>query len=106
MPRPDLNWMYPTQPDKTMNDRAIPWHAGKMLGGGSAINGMVYIRGTKYDYDAWAAAGCTGWGWDDVLPWFRKSEDYDGEASDVHGKGGPLRVSHLRAIQPARVRIS
>ena len=105
MPRTDLNWMYPTEPDVTMpgtdgKPRAIPWHAGKMLGGGSAINGMVYIRGARYDYEAWVGLGCTGWGWDDVLPYFRKSEDFDGEPSPAHGKGGELAVSHLRAVLP------
>lgn len=100
MARPDLNWMYGTQPDATMKGRAIPWHAGKMLGGGSAINGMVYIRGTRADYDGWKAIGCTGWGWDDVLPYFRKSEDFDGDPSPAHGKGGELGVSRLRVIHP------
>jgi choline dehydrogenase len=55
-----VNWLYATEPDTTLNGRSVVWWGGKMLGGGSAINGMVYIRGTPYDYDAWAAAGCTG----------------------------------------------
>src|SRR5262245_11299147 len=66
MGRQDINWLYPTEPDATTNGRAHLWFAGKMLGGGSAINGMVYTRGTPYDYDGWAAAGCPGWSWSDV----------------------------------------
>lgn len=100
MPDPERNWMYITEPDETLLGRRLVWHAGRMLGGGSSINGMVYIRGTTYDYDGWAAAGCTGWGWDDVLPFFRKSEDYDGPASEWHGKGGPLGVSRQRVQHP------
>jgi choline dehydrogenase len=96
----ERNWLYQTEPDPTMNGRSIIWASGKMLGGGSAINGMVYIRGAPYDYDAWEAAGCAGWSWRDVLPYFLKSEDYDGAPSASHGKGGPLGVSHLRAVHP------
>jgi choline dehydrogenase len=92
---PEVAWTYKTEPDPTLGDRASFWPAGKMLGGGSAINGMVYIRGTTYDYDQWAENGCTGWSWKDVLPYFLKSEDFDGPASAIHGKGGPLKVSHL-----------
>ncbi len=103
MPRQDLNWFYATEPDPTLNGRSNIWHAGKMLGGGSSINGMVYIRGARHDYDGWAKTGCTGWSWDEVLPYFRRSEDYEGEASEIHGKGGPLGVSPLRAVtQTAR----
>lgn len=96
----ELNWFHATEPDASANGRSITWFAGKGLGGGSAINGMVYIRGARHDYDRWAAAGCTGWSWDDVLPFFKRSEDYDGPASPWHGKGGPLGVSRLRAVHP------
>ena len=66
---PETNWMYFTDPDATQNDRRVFWSSGKGLGGGSRINGMVYIRGTTYDYDHWAKElGCTGWSWDEVLP--------------------------------------
>jgi choline dehydrogenase len=98
--REDLNWLYRTEPDPTLNGRSNIWNSGKMLGGGSAINGMVYIRGAQYDYDGWAAAGCVGWSWSDVLPYFLKSENYDGPASPSHGKGGPLGVSRLRVLHP------
>lgn len=97
---PDTNWFYMTEPDSTQNDRPIMWFSGRGLGGGSAINGMVYIRGTQLDYDQWADLGCTGWSWNDVLPYFKKSEDFDGQDSDFHGKGGPLGVSRLRDVHP------
>ena len=99
--KPENNWMYSTEPDASQNDRRVFWSSGLGLGGGSAINGMVYIRGTTYDYDHWAKElGCTGWSWDEVLPFFKKSEDFDGPEGAYHGKGGPLGVSRLRAIHP------
>jgi choline dehydrogenase len=68
----DTNWFYATEPDPSQKDRQVYWFSGKGLGGGSAINGMVYIRGTTYDYDRWAGElGCTGWGWDEVLPYLK-----------------------------------
>lgn len=98
---PEANWMYMTEPDASQKDRRVFWSSGRGLGGGSAINGMVYIRGTTYDYDHWSKElGCTGWSWDEVLPYFKKSEDYDGPDSPAHGKGGPLGVSRLRALHP------
>jgi choline dehydrogenase len=97
---PDYNWFRASEPDPSVDGRSLIWFAGKGLGGGSAINGMVYIRGAPYDYDGWAADGCTGWSWDDVLPYFKRSEDFDGPPSEWHGKGGPLGVSRLRAIHP------
>jgi choline dehydrogenase len=100
MGNPQVDWMYQTEPDPSINGRRMMWSAGKMLGGSSAINGMVYIRGSRHDYDGWAAAGCTGWGWDDVLPYFRKSEDYVGPQTPARGKGGPLTVSPLRIKHP------
>jgi choline dehydrogenase len=95
---PASNWFFTAEPDPTAAGRQMLWFAGKVLGGGSAINGMVYIRGARRDYDGWAAAGCTGWSWDEVLPFFKRSEDFDGPASEWHGKGGPLGVSRLRAV--------
>ncbi len=98
---PDYNWFRLSEPDPSVDGRQLVWFAGKGLGGGSTINGMVYVRGARWDYDGWAKdRGCTGWAWDDVLPYFMKSEDYDGPASPSHGKGGPLGVSRLRAVHP------
>ncbi|HXC40915.1 MAG TPA: GMC family oxidoreductase N-terminal domain-containing protein [Burkholderiales bacterium] len=100
MANPEVDWMHVTEPDPSINNRQGLWFAGKMLGGGSSINGMVYIRGARHDYDAWAAAGCIGWSWNDVLPYFLKSEDFQGPASPTHAKGGPLAVSPLRIKHP------
>jgi len=88
-----LNWGYFTEPQPALENRRLYWPRGKALGGSSSINGMVYIRGHSSDYDRWAQIGCTGWGWADVLPWFRASEDSDRGASDWHGSGGPLATT-------------
>jgi len=97
---PAYDWLYQTEPDPSIGGRQLFWSSGKMLGGGSGINGMVYIRGSRHDYDGWAAMGCAGWGWNDVLPYFKKSEDFDGPMSENHGKGGPLSVEQLRIKHP------
>jgi len=94
--RPATDWLFQTEPDPSLNGRTSFWSGGKMLGGGSAINGMVYIRGSSTDYDDWAAQGCTGWSWKEVLPYFRKSEDFQGVPPPSHSKGGPLSVSPIR----------
>jgi choline dehydrogenase len=94
------DWMYMTEPDPSIMNRKVMWNAGKALGGGSAVNGMVYIRGSRLDYDGWAADGCTGWEWDEVLPYFKKSEDFQGIAPPSHAKGGPLAVSPPRILHP------
>ncbi|MGQ5701169.1 GMC family oxidoreductase [Sandaracinobacteroides sp. A072] len=88
-----VNWGYFTEPQKHLNGRSLYWPRGKALGGSSSINGMVYIRGHSSDYDRWAQIGCTGWGWADVLPWFRHCEDSDRGANDFHGAGGPLKTT-------------
>ncbi|RFO98373.1 choline dehydrogenase [Rhodoferax lacus] len=93
---PTYNWMYTTQPDPALNQRASFWPRGKVLGGSSSLNAMVYIRGQQGDYDDWAAAGNTGWAWKDVLPYFKKHEDHIFGASDHHGAGGELRVSDFK----------
>ena len=98
--KPAVDWMHVTEPDPSLNGRRGSWNAGRALGGGSAINGMMYIRGDKHDYDDWAANGCVGWSWDEVLPYFLKSEDYQGKPSPAHAKGGPLGVSPLRIKHP------
>ncbi len=89
----EFNWGYWTEPQAQLNGRKLYWPRGKALGGSSSINGMVYIRGHSSDYDRWAQTGCTGWGWADVLPYFRKSESSDRGASEWHGDEGPLATT-------------
>lgn len=104
MGRPKFDWSYDTEPDPSAQDRRTVWAAGRMLGGSSGINGMVYTRGLRGDYDAWRDSGCPGWGFDDIFPYFLKSEDYHGPVSPSHGRGGPLSVSPARTLHPlARV---
>ena len=92
---PNLSWCYATEPDPGLNGRGLVWPRGKVLGGSSSINGLIYIRGQPRDYDHWRQLGNTGWSWDDVLPYFKKSEDQERGADELHGVGGPLRVSNL-----------
>ena len=98
--RNSSNYKYETVPQKGLNGRIGYQPRGKGLGGSSAINAMVYIRGHRWDYDNWAAMGCTGWAYDDVLPYFRKSEANERGADDYHGEGGPLFVSDQRSPNP------
>ena len=92
-----LNWRFQTDPDPNMNGRRIYWPRGKTLGGSSSINGLIYIRGQREDYDHWAALGNSGWGYDDVLPYFIKSEGNQRGAFALHGGDGPLKVSDIGA---------
>lgn len=94
---PKVNWCYHTDPDPNMNGRRIYWPRGKTLGGSSSINGLIYIRGQREDYDHWAALGNRGWGYDEVLPYFIRSEANQRGASPFHGGDGPLRVSDIGA---------
>ncbi|HEY1258985.1 MAG TPA: GMC family oxidoreductase N-terminal domain-containing protein [Stellaceae bacterium] len=91
---PRVNWMFETEPEKELNGRSLYQPRGKVLGGTSSINGMVYMRGTPADYDGWRQRGCEGWDWDNVLPFFKKAEDQERGADEFHGTGGPLRVSN------------
>lgn len=92
--KPDRDWCLMTEPDPSLGGRPAFWSAGRMLGGGSSVNGMIYIRGDRSDYDHWAdELGCTGWSWNEVLPWFRKSEGYTGDPDQTHSTMGPLGVS-------------
>lgn len=100
MGRPRYDWNYETEPDPTARNRKTVWSAGRMLGGSSAINGMVYTRGLRGDYDAWRDSGCPGWGFDDVFDYFLKSERFDGPPSSAHGQDGPLTVSPARTLHP------
>ena len=94
---PSTDWCYKTEPDPGLNGRALDWPRGKTLGGSSSINGLLYVRGQREDYDRWAQRGNRGWGFDDVLPLFRRSEAHEAGADDYHGDKGGLSVSLIRA---------
>ena len=99
--KPKTDWMYMTEPDPSLNGRQVMWMAGKMLGGGSAINGMMYIRGSRRDYDSWEQdLGCEGWGWNTVQTFFKRSEGFAGTPGQSHSTAGPLGVALPRAIHP------
>ncbi len=94
---PRTDWLYKTQPEAALNGRALSYPRGRVLGGSSSINGMIYMRGQREDYDGWASlTGDAGWAWDSVLPVFRRSEDHHGGASEMHGAGGMWRVEKQR----------
>ena len=92
---PSVNWCYETEPDPGAGDRRVFWPRGKVLGGSSSINGMVYIRGQAEDFDHWRQLGNAGWSFDDVLPYFKRSEHQTRGADAFHGTGGPLCVSDV-----------
>ena len=94
------DWNYRTEPDPATDNRPMYWPRGKMLGGSSSINAMIYIRGAREDFDSWRDGGCEGWGFDDVLPYFLKSEDNTRGGSAFHGTGGPLTVADQRSPSP------
>jgi choline dehydrogenase len=93
---PRTDWCYTTEPDPGLGGRSIGYARGKVLGGCSSINAMIYMRGQSSDYDHWAALGNRGWSWQDVLPVFKRSEDYQHGADEIHGVGGELRVEERR----------
>ena len=98
-----VNWDYNTAPDPNLKQRSLWWPRGKVVGGSSSINAMCYIRGHARDYDEWEALGCEGWNWNNVLPYFRKSEGNVRGSDAFHGADGPLTVSdprHLNALTP------
>lgn len=95
-----VNWKFDTAPQKHLNNRICFQPRGRVLGGSSSINAMIYIRGSQHDYDRWEAAGATGWGWKDVLPYFKRAENNERGADDFHGAGGPLNVADLRHKNP------
>ena len=94
---PRFNWMYQAQPDPALDNRRAFWPRGKVLGGSSSINAMVYVRGQPADFEDWRAAGNPGWSWSELLPYFRKLEDHPWGASEFHGAGGPVHVSDVSA---------
>ncbi len=97
MGNPGTDWQYRTQADDGIAGRSIPWPRGRVLGGSSSINGLLYVRGQPQDYDGWAQLGCTGWSWDGVLPYFKRSETWKGPNGTEHrGTDGPLSVQTSR----------
>jgi choline dehydrogenase len=97
MHNPKTDWCYMTEPCEGLGGRSIQWPRGKVLGGSSSINGLIYIRGQPEDYDHWRQLGNTGWAFNDVLPYFKKSESNEMGGDDIHGADGPLKVSNSRA---------
>ncbi len=97
---PSVDWCYKTEPDPGLNGRSIEWPRGKVLGGSSSLNGLLYVRGQAQDYDRWRQMGNTGWGWDDVLPLFKRSENNERGADEFHGDQGNLSVSNMRIQRP------
>ena len=95
-----FSWQFPVEPQPYTMGRIMVWPRGKVLGGSSAINGLLYIRGQRADYDDWAALGAKGWAYDEVLPFFKRSERYEGGANAFHGDSGELGVSDLRNDHP------
>ena len=89
---PKVNWMYMTEPDRHSGGRVHLWPKGKVLGGSSSINGLLYIRGQHADYDGWRQMGCHGWSYENVLPYFRRAQHQERGESEWHGTGGPLNV--------------
>lgn len=100
MGNPRTDWLMKTEAEPGLNGRSLPYPRGKLLGGCSSINGMIYMRGQAADYDGWRQQGNPGWGWDEVLPYFRKSEDHHAGASPLHGSGGEWRVERQRLSWP------
>lgn len=100
MHNPRTDWCYMTEPDEGINGRRLQWPRGKVLGGSSSLNGLLYVRGQAEDYDRWAKLGNRGWSFSDVLPYFKKSEDQERGADEYHGVGGALKVSDLRLRRP------
>lgn len=96
----ERTWLYETEPQAHAQGRRMHVPQGRTLGGGSSVNAMVYIRGQAADYDGWAAQGCGGWGWSDVLPWFRRAEANQVLSGPLHGTEGPLHVSETRHRHP------
>jgi choline dehydrogenase len=97
---PRADWLFNTEAEAGLNGRSIAYPRGKVVGGSSAINGMIYMRGQAADYDGWRQLGLAGWGWDDVLPYFLRHEDHHGGGGDLHSEGGEWRVERPRISWP------
>ncbi len=104
MTSPRFNWRFNSVPQSSQDGRQIYCPRGKTLGGSSSVNAMLYIRGQKEDYDHWASLGNLGWSWDEVLPYFKRSQHQERGPSDLHGVGGPLNVSDLQDVHPLSTR--
>lgn len=102
---PALNWLFETAPHAATGNRPLPVPRGKVLGGSSAINAMLYVRGQARDYDTWAQSGCRGWSYDDVLPYFKRAEHREQGADSWHGTGGPLNVTYPTERYPILDRV-
>jgi choline dehydrogenase len=100
MHNPSVDWCYTTEPDSGLNGRKLDWPRGKVLGGSSSLNGLLYVRGQAQDYDRWRQMGNPGWGWDEVLPLFKRAENQERGEDDYHGTNGPLDVSNMRINRP------
>src|SRR5207244_48866 len=98
--RSRYDWDYSSAYEPGADDRRIYLPRGKTLGGSSSINAQIYIRGNPADWDEWAAGGCEGWTWADILPYFKRAEDNERGADELHGTGGPLSVAERRATSP------
>jgi len=94
------HWNYTAEPDATRNGSVDPWRTGRVIGGGSAVNAMVWVRGHPVDFDDWAKAGATGWDYASLLPYFRRAETWEEGADDFRGGSGPQRVSWGRCQHP------
>ena len=94
---PKITWQYETEPQPELAGRRLPWPRGKVLGGSSSINGLIYIRGQRQDFDLWRQLGNAGWSYQDVLPYFRRAEAQERGADEHHGADGPLHITDLRA---------
>ena len=97
---PRADWMFKTEPEEGLNGRSLPYPRGRVIGGSSAINAMIYMRGQAADYDHWRQLGLAGWGWDDVLPYFKQHEDHFAGPSAAHATGGECRIEQQRVHWP------
>ncbi|MEM6496545.1 MAG: choline dehydrogenase [Pseudomonadota bacterium] len=97
---PSVTWQFGSGPEPHLNDRIVNWPRGRVIGGTSAINGLLYVRGQAQDFDTWRQLGNSGWSYEDVLPYFKRAEDQERGADDFHGSGGPLGVSDVRMNNP------
>lgn len=99
----DIDWLFFTEPQPGLNGRSVTVNQGKVLGGGSSIHAMMYVRGNRRNFDLWNALGNEGWSYDNVLPYFKRSEDYEGGENEFHGVGGPMQVRDCPFLSPVAI---